>query len=119
MLYLGRLAGDERIRPPGSAAFERLSDRPEFAEVLILLGKEVGAAPVRHSIAGWRSKTEPEPAPEPQRTAPVPTVVPPVPAPTAAPAPSGSSPWVMIVGGLLALAASAGLLWYLVGSFGT
>lgn len=75
-LYVGRLTGDERIRVPGASAWERLGDRPEFAEVLQLLEKD-GAAPRGNTrIAGWQRSGVPEPT-----VAPAPA---PAPAPVAA-----------------------------------
>jgi len=52
-IYMGRLTGDERIRVPGASAWARLGDRPEFAEVLHLLGKD-GPVMGNKRIAGWQ-----------------------------------------------------------------
>lgn len=54
MVYTERLTGDERLRVPGQPDSERLRDRPEFAEVLQLLGKQEASAPRKSSIAGWK-----------------------------------------------------------------
>ncbi len=52
-IYMGRLTGDERVRVPGAPAWARLGDRPEFAEVLHLLGKD-GPVMGNKRIAGWQ-----------------------------------------------------------------
>ncbi|MEC7949205.1 MAG: hypothetical protein VX265_16670, partial [Myxococcota bacterium] len=53
-VYMGRLTGDERIRVPGASTWARLGDRPEFAEILSLLGKEAPAVVGNKRIAGWQ-----------------------------------------------------------------
>lgn len=88
MLYTGRLTGDERIRLPEGGQFERLGDRPEFAEVIDILGPRRNAA--RRS-GGWRRSTRVtksggvevhlEPAqPEPPPAAPAASAATPAPA---------------------------------------
>ena len=54
MLYTERLTGQERIRVPGSVDSEVLAERPEFSEVLTLLGKEEEQTGRRSSIVGWK-----------------------------------------------------------------
>lgn len=53
-LYQGRLTGDERIRVPGAGDWQRLGDRPEFAEILRLLGKDEPKVVGQKRIAGWK-----------------------------------------------------------------
>lgn len=54
MLYTERLTGQERVRVPGTADAEQLGERPEFAEILSLLGKEDENTARRSSIVGWK-----------------------------------------------------------------
>ena len=122
MLYTGRLTGDERIRLPGGSQFERLADRPEFQEVIAVLGPRQTTS--RRS-GGWRRSTQPvtkvlapgQPAPaapvvaEPDDATPSDTMAAApgtadVPAP--APSASGRSP-VLIAAGVVALLVLAGL----------
>lgn len=54
MIYAGRLTGDERIRIPGTSAFTRLADRPEFAAVLAVSDRGTSHPAPRSVRGGWR-----------------------------------------------------------------
>lgn len=58
MLYTGALTGSELVRRPGQTHFSELALRPEFAEVLSLLGKEPAAPRGERRIAGWKAAKE-------------------------------------------------------------
>lgn len=130
-LYMGRLTGDERVRIPGAAAWGRLGDRPEFQEVLHLLGKDEPAVLGNKRIAGWQkagagsvSHTGSAPRPTPAASAAaaphsLPLADPGAAAPVAAtppgaaaPAPGGKGPVIAIaiVGVVAVIAAIAGLV---------
>jgi 2-oxoglutarate dehydrogenase E2 component (dihydrolipoamide succinyltransferase) len=117
-LYMGRLTGDERVRVPGATAWARLGDRPEFAEVLHLLGKDEPAVVGNKRIAGWQKAgpgnvTGAAPRPTPAASAPpAPLSAAPAPAPAAPAAGGVKGPLVAvaIVVVVAALAAAAGML---------
>jgi hypothetical protein len=53
-IYSGRLSGAERVRVPGQE-WEPIGTRPEFAQILGLVGVDVaGLAVARQLIKGWK-----------------------------------------------------------------
>ena len=120
-VYMGRLTGDERLRVPGAKEWERLGDRPEFAEVLHLLGKD-GPVLGNKRIAGWQKAgpgdatlTGSAPRPSPAESAPrAPHSVPATGGPAAPSSGSAGSKGPMLAVAIIALvavlAAVAGLV---------
>ena len=134
LLYVGRLTGDENIRVPGTTDIERLGERPEFVEVLQLIGKAESTQTHRSSIAGWKKsggtsepeaeKAPPAPAaaaPPPSAEAPAPAPAPDAPAPASAPAADsggslgGAAPALIAGGIVLAIAVGAALALFALG----
>jgi hypothetical protein len=113
LLYVGRLTGDERVRVPGDSQWSPIAERPEFLEVLDLLGKRPGAGATRHSIAGWRkAPSVPAAAPAPAPGAPRPAAAPaPRQAAAAAPppAPPAVRPVLLVAAAVLAVVLLGGL----------
>ena len=90
-VYMGLLTGDERIRAPGGS-FEPMAERPEFAEVVALVGRRAPVA--RGTLPRWKpSPPGPLPATTPateQEGLGASAAAPPEPArPEVAPSPSG------------------------------
>lgn len=53
-IYIGELKGQEQVRPPNGAWVD-IASRPEFAEVLQLVGVDLGSQRIsKQALRGWR-----------------------------------------------------------------
>lgn len=54
-IYQGELKGREQVRPAAGGEWVEIGSRPEFAEVLAMMGVDLGAGQIaRQSLKGWR-----------------------------------------------------------------
>lgn len=69
-IYLGELKGQEEVRPSTGGDWVDIASRPEFAEVLALVGVDLGAGRIaKQSLKGWR-KTGSAVSARPRKAAP-------------------------------------------------
>ncbi len=92
MLYTGRLRGQELVRIPGQTSFQPIAERPEFGEILHLLGKVSDEPQGERRITGWKTAKPAKTVADKAVSAP-PTAPPPA-------AKKGVSP-VLVVGALI------------------
>ncbi|MCB9741940.1 MAG: hypothetical protein H6741_09935 [Alphaproteobacteria bacterium] len=54
-IYLGAFKGQEQVRPASGGEWVDIVSRPEFAEILALMGVDLGAGQIaKQSLKGWR-----------------------------------------------------------------